>query len=487
MPLFFFSGSPTAGTVTERSRRGAIGAGASVAPELFLVRYDTAATAYGEIIRRPANLGVRWALPGGLQRLEFTIRAKSRFEARQRYNDHLGDRIALFDGMMDTPICDGWVYEIIPDGVHVHYIAAGSWKRHEGKVKFTDPSSTTDNTNVFLGELLTGLFADFVQTATTYLEDTGTDVGNYTISTESTPPNGAKIVNDLIAMGNSNNEIVDYWLVPSAISGIYPNKPYAYFKGRDSTDTISWQCRERDLSALDISRNIWDLANTVWVAYTQTTTVSSGGTDGSTSIVVASATNFVIGDEIQILTDNNNFHSTSVGNISGSTFTLIDPLPHTAAAGNMVKRVEPVDTATASDADSGTNYWTDTAIYSKPELNQTQAEQYRDALLAQYKDPAQLASFTIGSGYIRNYAGSRLPVWRMLINPGIIRINDLFADGATFTNSIDGLQSFRIVAMDYDHNGRSMRVTPDTLNEARLDVLLQRAGIEGVGQIVDRS
>jgi hypothetical protein len=74
----------------------------------------------------------------------------------------------------------------------------------------------------------------------------------------------------------------------------------------------------------------------------------------------------------------------------------------------------------------------------------------------------------------------------MLINPGIIRVNDLFADGAVFSNTIDGRQSFRIVALDYDHNRRSMRVTPDTQNEAPLDVVLQRGGIMGIGQMIDR-
>jgi hypothetical protein len=152
-----------------------------------------------------------------------------------------------------------------------------------------------------------------------------------------------------------------------------------------------------------------------------------------------------------------------------------------------VERIELTSTSSLSDSDSQSDYWLNTAYYSKPDLNNTQAEQYGNAILAQYGNPAQLSSFTIGSGYVRNGAGSRLPVWRMLINPGIIRINDLFADGETFSNSIDGRQSFRIVGLDYDHTRRSMRVTPDTLNEARLDVLLQRAGIGGVGQIVDRS
>jgi hypothetical protein len=350
-----------------------------------------------------------------------------------------------------------------------------------------DPTATTDNTNVYLGELLTVMGNKFVKTATTYLEDTGTDVGDYQIELDTIPPTAVKIIEDLLAMGNSANEIIDYWLVPAPMSGIYPQLPYAYLTGRDNTANVSWQSRERDLSALDISRNIWDLSNNVQVWYTQTTTVSSGGTDGSTSIVVASATNLVVGDEIQIQTDNDNFHTTTIATLAGTTVTLNDPLPHTAAAGNLVKRSEPTPTAAATDSTSSNDYWSVTNYQLKSDLNQTQAEQYRSALLAQYKDPAQLTSFTIGSGYVRNYAGSRLPVWRMLINPGIIRINDLFADGETFSNSIDGRQSFRIVGLDYDHTRRSMRVTPDTLNEARLDVLLQRAGIGGVGQIVDRS
>jgi hypothetical protein len=157
-----------------------------------------------------------------------------------------------------------------------------------------------------------------------------------------------------------------------------------------------------------------------------------------------------------------------------------------AADGNLVKNNNMQYTSAASDATSQSARWARYLIESKRELNLTQAQQYRDAILEQYKNPAQLAAFAVGGGYIRSANGTRVPVWRMLVNPGIIRVNDLFADGAVFSNTIDGRQSFRIVALDYDHNRRSMRVTPDTQNEARLDVVLHRGGIMGIGQMIDR-
>jgi len=483
--ILLFGGTDT--TITDRNNRRGTGRSSSAAPQLFAARYNNYGDELKEVIYQPSNLGVRWALPGGMQRMELTVRANSRDDARNRYNEGLGERWALLDAWLDRPICDGWCYEIVPDGRHVHYIISGSWKRHEGRKVTSDPAATTTNTNIYWSSIMTSVGDAFIKLNTNYMEDTGTDVGNYQVTLETTPPTMKKVMGDLLAMGNSSNEVLDYWLVPNSMNGVYPQLPLPYLVGRDNTATASWQVKARDLSALDMSRNIWDMVNYFDVLYTQITTVSSGGTDGSTSIVVADASELVVGDEIQIQTDGDSFHTNVIAALAGTTVTLTDPLPDAAAAGNLVKRVELVVTSTANNAESEANYWINIGRHEKPELNATQAAQYRDAYLAQYANPAQLASFTIGSGMVRDGVGNRMPVWRMLINPGIIRINDLFADGAVLANTIDGRQSFRIVALDYDHNQRSMRVTPDTLNEARLDVLLQRAGMTGVGQMIDRA
>lgn len=483
--LLLFNGGDEA-AIVDRNKRRSIHAGTAIAQQLFAARYNTAATGLKEVMYHPANVGVRWALPGGLQRMELTIKAKSKYDARNRYAEGLGERWVLLDGMIDRPIADGWCYSVTPDGIHVHYEIAGAWKRHSDQYETTQPVATTTDTDVFLKAILTG-HVPAVSATQTNIGATSTDVGNYVVDLQ-IGERPDRIIDDLLKMGNSSDQIIDYWLVPAPMNGILPRLPLPYLAARDNTAAVSWQTRERDLSAKEMSRNIWELVNDVVVGYTAVTTLTDAATKNDTTIKVDSVTGFNVGDEIQIQTDEDNrFFTTAITDITGSVFTINDPLPGDASVDNLVKNNNTQFTSAATDTTSQNTYWTRQARVIRRELNLTQAQQYRDALLAQYKNAAQLTSFTIGSGYVKNTNGSRLPVWRMLINPGLVRINDLFADGTVFSNSIDGRQSFRVVALDYDHNRRSMQVTPDTLNEARLDVILQRGGMESVGQMINRS
>jgi hypothetical protein len=100
-------------------------------PYLKALRYDDlayAGTAPAEMFDSIADLGARWSLPGGLQKLQLTIKGKSRADVYERYRDHLGHRIAVYDSLIDRYIA-GQVYEIITDGNYVDYICAGGWRR----------------------------------------------------------------------------------------------------------------------------------------------------------------------------------------------------------------------------------------------------------------------------------------------------------------------------------------------------------------------
>jgi hypothetical protein len=456
--------------------------------KLYALRYDNTRASVLEVVDNPANIGIRWALPGGVQRIEVTVKATSRADAYGRYTSHLGGGWAIADNWFGRPIADGWCYEIVPDGRWVTYLIGGAWKRHSDQYETTAPDAT-DTTDEFLKQILTDhLLA--VNTDHSNIVATGTAVGDAFRLGQLFGTRPERLIKQIIDMGTSSDATLDYYLVPAPFDGTALQLPYAYLQPRSDTADISWQCDTKDLKGVTMSRNIWNLGNNIAIGYTQATTLAAGASAGATSISVTSNTNLADNVQIRITLDSGTEQTTTInGALTGVgpyTANLDDALTHAAASGNRVERTDAVATAEASDADSVATYWGRGQKTIRAELNQAQAEQYRDAYLAEYKDPAQETSFTIGSGRIRNSAGALYPVWRMLINPGYIRINDLMPSPGVFSASRDRERVFFVAALDYDHNARSMRVTPDAAQgDRRLDVLLQNLGAE-VGQIVGR-
>jgi hypothetical protein len=423
-----------------------------------------------------------------MQRLEITVKASSRQDAYNRYREHLGAGFALVDDFMDYPISDGWVYEVVPDGLHVHYIIGGAWKRHSDEYETDNPSAGTDDTDVYLKALLTA-HVEAVSSTQSNVAATSLDIGEAFKVNEitGTPPD--EIVKTLIDMGTSTaGEILDYWIVPNRLNGVFVRDPLPFFAKRDSTDWADWEVNRRDIKRLQLSRNIWRLANDVKVGYTPASSINTNVTSGAPGFVLVSATGFNQGDEIRIQLGNpaeDKYWTTMISNLSGTTVTCQDTFPQAAAAGNRVESQSMQLTSAATDSTSQSDYWTREYRERRSDMEQTQAEAYRDLYLEAYANPVQKSGFTISSGYVRDKVGAKIPVWRMLINPGKVRINDLFPEN-NFTDHLNRLDSFRIVGLDYDHSRRSMRVTPDAFDgDNRIDVLLQQAGFN-VGQMVQR-
>ena len=460
---------------------------------LSVARYYSAArTGTFEVYRQPANLGVRWALPGGLQRLEFSVRKQNYFSGYRAYENQLGDGVALFDTPLYRPVVDGWIYEVVPDGRHVHYICAGGWKRMSDQYETGNPSATTDHTDVYLKSVLTN-HAPAISTDQSNIDDTGTDIGEYRVD-EIQGATPQEIVRDLLKMGTSTGgEILDFWLVPARLDGTDLQAPLPYLKARASGVGIDYQVNRRDLRDLDFSRHIWGLANDVETYYTFSTQLTNNENGNATTITVDDGSGFAEGNGIVIFINGGGSHKTIVDGVTGNDITIEDGLPAlnagnpVANAGNRVYRENLTTSGGSTDATSQGNYWQRQRHEVLEELDQTQDSQYEDILLNTYKNPVQQAAFTIGSRTIKEISGPEYPLWRMLINPGWIRVNDLFPAASLATLSLDALRVFRIVALDYDHTSRTMRVVPDNIEgDSRLDVILQRAGF-GIGQIVQRA
>lgn len=458
-------------------------------PQLYAGRWNTARTTMLEFVERPAQVRARCSLPGWLQRLEITVKAKSRLDAYERYLRHHGQGMAIFDTWGYRPILDGWVYEIIPDGRHVTYIVGGGWKRMSDEYETDPPASSTTDTDVYLKSVLTN-HAPAISSNHDNISATGTDMGDsfeLGRNTGSTPQEIAKYVADA---GTSSNYILDFWLRTSPFNRTALQGPEPWLAVRKTLGEYYYQIDKRDLVDMTFSRHLWDLANDVVLYFTWTTKLNGAHSASDTTLTVDSISNFAVGDEIEVSLDDDKTYRTSITNLSGSVITVLDGLPHSAPDDGVVYRRKPLqDTSAATDSASQSDYWERERRIVVDDLfgnffSSTQAAQIRDGILADFKGPAHEASFVIGAPYFRTDVGARWPTYRMLFMPTYLRINDLYPTEALTDFSLDAKSVFFTHAMDYDHNARRLRITPDAFfGDNRLDVILQRLGI-GVGQAV---
>lgn len=75
-------------------------------------------------VEMPATVGVRCSLPGWLQRAEWAEVKQNYYASYHAYQTELGRRVAFMDKQLNV-ICDGWLYEAIPDGRHVIFVEIG--------------------------------------------------------------------------------------------------------------------------------------------------------------------------------------------------------------------------------------------------------------------------------------------------------------------------------------------------------------------------
>ena len=249
---------------------------------LWAARYDNddSTPSMLEYIGEPANVGIRASLPGWVKTTEITIRAKSRADAYERYRTHLGQRMAVGDNAIDQPITEGRIYEIVPDGRHVHYICAGPWKEHERELDVTSYTATDT-----LASVITDILTDHVAVLSSdksNIDANSTQIGsvwNTKASTGGITP--ADAITEILDMSDSSGNVWDYWCVPEPFNGVSLGQYLPYYKARSTTAAINWQCELADLKQLSMSRHIWNLARDVTVYYgsSPTATASSVSTE----------------------------------------------------------------------------------------------------------------------------------------------------------------------------------------------------------------
>lgn len=452
-------------------------------PRLMVGRFgNAAAPSLLRLEEQPVRIGVRCSSPGWVQKIEYTERKRNYLAGFQAYEDDHGKRLALLDAGMDV-IVDGWIYEVIPDGLFVHYVGGGAWRHHSDRLD-TTAYAATDTVSDVITDTVTN-YVSHVAADYSGLAGNATAVGSVFEVDRLTGSTPAQIIERLLPASDSNDAIWNYWVQSRPLSGTTLPYPQAYMAARSAAADVNWRVYRADLAAAPLApRHIWDLATRVTVYYRPATNVNNGGgyAKGSTSIVVDDGSIFSDGDRVRLTLNGGGQHTTAISGVSGNTITINDDLPDAIDDNALVVNEEREAAATATNSAAESKYWRVDYAEQGADWTATMAAQRRDSYAGIYNDPVAQGGFTIVSPTVRDGYGAQYPLWYLLRRPGYIQVMDMYPAAALASLSLDAITSYYTMALDYD--GYSLRVTPDN-PDSRLDARLKRAGILP-GEIVQR-
>lgn len=284
--------------------------------------------------------GVDWSIDDfGVTRIEITIKANGPYDAYDRYNNHYGQRLALYGRDLYRPI-SGHIFAVewLP-GDRVKYTAyGGNWDMERDYIvkRFASSDTITTTINYIIGKVPTiNTSAGNIETNTTTLDGWNPDFPQGSFPSEA--------ITQLLAMSDSSSNIYDFRLRDEPLSGSNLRQFEAYYEMRDSSATADWIVRRSDLSRLRLSRNIENFRNisTVWYGLVEGTATGAGSntlTDTGATFVDDGVkpgdtiTNLTKGGRTKVTTVSSNTSITHEGwrakvrgtCTGGSTTTLID-------------------------------------------------------------------------------------------------------------------------------------------------------------------
>ena len=466
-------------------------------PQLFAARYDdvsmsTAAYPPDENFDEIMDLGARIAFPGGLQRLELTIKAKSKADAHNRYLHHLGQRIIVYDNFIDKFI-GGQIFEIVPDGRFVTYICAGSWKRLSMTRWLLGSRPTSGDTDDLIKDVLTDTAGSypFSNADQGNITAKGVDAGGWVTQTfggSSTGISGSEAITELVSIGDDADRPVHFYFTDgNFVAPMVLGLPTPYLKSVEVNADPDWQVELKNIApgGLTVSRNIWNLKTSIKVTYGHYygEATGSGAANGILTIGAGSFYDQLIspGDVVYNLTTSIRY---TIGTIDNAQQLTITDTGATAFSNTNKFTIGVSNKLHTTDATADVNYWDVTGIEDFPYLDQNQAGQIRDKLVTLYGDPVQQQSFVLGSKYIMNGNGVKEPLWRPLFgNSFYFKIMDLWPNFDLFNESDNRRASFWSVALDYTYRDNMLRIVPST-EDSRLDAVLAKVGIIS-GQMIN--
>lgn len=432
-----------------------------------------------EYIDEPSDIGIRWSLPGGLQRATVTVSTRNKAESLQRYQEHHGQRMMIVDNTQ-RPICIGWIYEIKLTNTGVQYIVGGAWKRHRQLLNATI-YDTADTTADVLEDTLTN-FVEVVDET----NFTNIDPDTLTPIIDGWQPNlrGGRysddIIKDLIAMGDSTGAQWDYWLEPFA-RGTLVEKHIAHFEQRTSGGSPDWVVNTDDLASLDVSTNIWNLTTDIEVYYGFIDGTASGA--GTVSTLTDATATFIDdgvqeGDSIYNVTNGEKARVILVTQTTIMSADFTTPWAMSDKYAIKMANAQVPITKTSTPA-----FWKVEQIDKQTRLSSAQADNFADETIERFSKAVQQQSFVVTSPFIRNAGGACLPLWDVIKNGGgYIAIRDLDPTFSSLSDRSNTFSAFRIIAVDFEYASNRLRISLDN-EDGRLDVLLKKAGIVN-GEII---
>ena len=444
---------------------------------LMVARYHDqtiGGSAPNEHFTDPSELSIRWALPGGINRIEITIKARSKDDAYRRYIEHLGDTFGIYDTSCHSVIT-GQCYEVIPDGRHVTYVCAGHFKRANDDFYNVGDFPATGNTDVIIEDILTDSVA-ITSADQTNIGASSVPIGGW-IPDHTPGTYAGNAIAELALVGNNANKMMDFYFVDQILDESKLNLPIPYFKSRSATASPDWIFSVEDLApnGLTMARNIWNLKTLVWIGYGRL----SGADDGANNdTLVDSTKDFVAanvspGDRVINVTDDAVY---VIDTVATTALTFTDGATGLWNNGDVysIKLRDPQWTAASAES---SDYWSVFYREIRPELDQTQAEQYRDQLAATYSAPVQQQAYVISAPTIKDSIGVQHPLWRVFTHPSFyFRADNVFPDEAIFADSDDRAHTWMATAMDYTYSNNRLRIVPSS-GDSRLDSILNQAGL----------
>lgn len=438
------------------------------------------------------GLGVRCDLPGWLQKLWFNTPTRHGADASNRLKTHQGLKAVVFDNL-NTVIATADVRAVRRIGRLVRYECTGAWERHNDEF-YTTEIDPAWSVRTLLRSMISNSVPAVHENAANFVNN-GTAVGEYGAQAILDGP-GLRVresIPELLDISDSSGNIYDYWVQPRPfLRGFIPQKDAAYYQIRSETGNADFTVTQGDLeqSAAEQEAHIYRLATSFQVRPGHLVgTATSTGIDLVDSTAPFLAAGVKSGDVVVNKTKSISMAQkiwcyVATVNEDGDTCGTRLNEGQGWSSGDAYDIEMQDATAISSPVSAAASYWdVETEIVEAPAMNTAQAAQFAARLVNTFSKPIRQQPITIGGPYLTGAAGGRWPLWYALRRPCRIRVQDEEDSRASLTFSLGSNHGLFSVSVDYDHDQRLLRVTPNSASD-RLDKLLQLAGVVH-GQTVD--
>lgn len=446
------------------------------------------------------NVSIRCSLPGWFQKAWFVTRARNQQQARNLHRNAHGQRIVFYDAI--GPLLTGFVMAVEVDGLRVRYEVAGTYACRM-KQAYYQPASP--DVSMTVPELLQDMLTTSVPAA--YVSPANFAANSQTVGDvflqqiiqgDGVLP--ADMVAPLLDMSDDTYQRYEAWFQARPWQGMRPVYDAFHYAVREMTrDYADWVLTRADLTEADaaLHSNVYDYRSEVVVKYGKYTGTSDyypGDYYLHDDSVDFLAIGVSVGDMVTDLTLTDSLGTPVYMYIAAVTAHMLTGgsgynwYDEEGTGHDYVIRLNKLGTITASATAASANLWDNVGVpFEAPELNQTQAQQKAQELLASLSSPIYQQPFTIGAPGIKDgKLGGVYPLWRLLYRPSYLSIIGAGPeDVGLAVNGIDlaSRQGFYAVAADYNGDDGTVTITP---NEPfpRLDVALKQLGITN-GETVD--